>query len=170
MDVALDRLKVLVVDDNLHMIGIVKTILRSFGIKDYVEANKVSMAMSFAEVMPVDIVICDYVMPEMNGCELVRLLRSKPGPNRMVPVIMLTAHTARAMVEEARDSGVNEVCVKPITPAELYRKVCAVVNNPRPFVRTETYFGPTRRRHTNPKPYKGPERREENPDDGSGTR
>ena len=60
---------------------------------------------------------------------------------------------------EARDAGVTEFCVKPITAIEIYRKMVEVIDHPRPFVRTKTYFGPDRRRQADPVTYNGPERR-----------
>jgi two-component system, chemotaxis family, chemotaxis protein CheY len=54
---------------------------------------------------------------------------------------------------------VTEFCAKPVTATELYKKVCAVINTPRPFVRTSVYFGPDRRRRKDDA-YSGKERRE----------
>ena len=79
-------------------------------------------------------------------------------PNTFVPIIMLTAYAEKSRVEMARDSGVTEFCVKPVTATELYRKVCAVINTPRSFVRTKMYFGPDRRRRNTD--FDGRERRE----------
>jgi two-component system chemotaxis response regulator CheY len=80
-------------------------------------------------------------------------------PNHFVPIIMLTAYAERSKIEAARDAGVTEFCAKPITATELYRKVCAVINTPRSFIRTSVYFGPDRRRRRDDG-YKGQERRE----------
>jgi hypothetical protein len=71
---------------------------------------------------------------------------------------MLTAHSEKSRVEVARDAGVTEFCTKPVTAAEMVRKVASVIDRPRPFVRSESYFGPDRRRHDDPN-YRGPERR-----------
>jgi DNA-binding response OmpR family regulator len=71
---------------------------------------------------------------------------------------MLTAHSEKARVQMARDAGVTEFCVKPVTPADMMKKVAAVIDRPRPFVRSDAYFGPDRRRIDDPK-FKGQERR-----------
>ena len=83
-------------------------------------------------------------------------LRSMKGPGK---IVMLTAYAEKSKVEQARDSGVTEFCAKPVTATELYRKVCAVINTPRSFIRTSVYFGPDRRRRKDDN-YKGNERRE----------
>jgi two-component system, chemotaxis family, chemotaxis protein CheY len=75
-----------------------------------------------------------------------------------VPIIMLTGHSERTRVTNARDAGITEFMVKPISAKALYQRILNVVVNPRPFVRTKTFFGPDRRRNVNPN-YSGPERR-----------
>jgi CheY-like chemotaxis protein len=160
MDRTLERLKVLVVDDNHHMINIIKTILRGFEVKDFFDTNSAADAFQIIRTTPVDLIITDYAMDHVDGCELTKLIRTaEDSPNHFVPVIMLTAYAERSKVEQARDAGVTEFCAKPVTATELYRKVCAVINTPRSFVRTSVYFGPDRRRRKDDN-YKGKERRE----------
>lgn len=156
----LDRLRLLIVDDNPHMIHVAKTILRGFGIKDFQEALNAKDAFELVKKSSFDLIITDYAMSPVDGCEFTKLLRTAAdSPNHFVPVIMLTAYAEKSTVEAARDAGVTEFCAKPITAADLYRKVCSVINSPRSFVRTSVYFGPDRRRRTH-EAYKGQERRE----------
>ena len=155
----LERLRVLIVDDNHHMINIVKTILRGFGIKDYYEARDAVEAFDIVRCESIDFVIVDYQMEILDGTDFVRLVRTADdSPNPYIPIIMLTAYSERSKVEQARDSGVTEFCCKPVTATELYRKVASVINTPRPFVRTSVFFGPDRRRRDLDS-YHGPERR-----------
>lgn len=157
----LGKLKVLVVDDNSHMIKIVKTVLRSFDAKDLFDASDVNDAIDIFRGTTIDLVITDLAMEPQNGCDLVRWIRTAPeSPNTFTPIIMLTAYAERSKVEAARDAGINEFCAKPVTPLELYRKVCYVINSPRSFVRTSVYFGPDRRRRRHDD-YTGDERRDE---------
>jgi CheY-like chemotaxis protein len=156
----LEKLRVLIVDDNLHMTNITKTILRGFGVKEIFDVASAAAAFDFVRETNVDIVITDYAMEPVDGCKLTRPLRTaEDSPNHYVPIIMLTAYAEKSRVEAARDAGVTEFCAKPITPSDLYRKVCSVVNTPRSFVRTSVYFGPDRRRRK-AGPYQGEERRE----------
>lgn len=156
----LERLRVLVVDDNLHMCNITKTILRGFGVREIFDASSAAAAFEFVRQNNVDIILTDYAMEPVDGCKLTRLLRTaEDSPNHYVPIIMLTAYAEKSRVEAARDAGVTEFCAKPITATDLYRKVCSVVNTPRSFVRTSLYFGPDRRRRK-AGPYMGEERRE----------
>jgi two-component system chemotaxis response regulator CheY len=75
-----------------------------------------------------------------------------------VPIVMLTGHSEKKRVIAARDAGVTEFLAKPISAKALYQRVLNIVANPRPFIRTKSYFGPDRRRNVNPN-YAGTERR-----------
>jgi len=155
----LQRVRFLVVDDNAHMIHIIKTILRGFGAVHVFEARDATEAFDRLRNDAIDIVITDYQMEVLDGIDFIKLVRgSSDSPNRYVPIIMLTAHSERTRVEQARDAGTNEFCCKPVTAQDLYRKVQAIVDYPRPFIKTPAYFGPDRRRHNDGK-YEGPERR-----------
>ena len=63
---------------------------------------------------------------------------------------MLTGHSEKKRVTAARDAGVTEFLAKPISAKALYQRIVNVVANPRPFIKTKTYFGPDRRRNVNP--------------------
>jgi len=155
-----NKLRFLVVDDNVHMRRIVRTLLHGFGTREVHEAEDGGAGLeAFSHYMP-DIVITDWVMPIFDGLELTQMIR-QPGANAnpYVPIIMLTGHSERRRVIAARDAGVTEFMVKPISAKALYERVLNVVLNPRPFIRTKTYFGPDRRR-TSSAGYVGPERRQ----------
>jgi DNA-binding response OmpR family regulator len=99
------------------------------------------------------------MMGAEEGVTFARWLRNdSDSPNQFVPIILLTGHADLTRIMAARDAGVNEFCTKPVTPADLMKRIALVINQPRPFVRSATYFGPDRRRREDPK-YTGPERR-----------
>jgi len=160
MERSLAKLKVLVVDDNQHMTNIVKTILRGFDVKDPFDAQNADEALELLRSQPIDLIVLDYALELIDGCQLTRMIRTGiDSSHTFAPIIMLTAYAERSKVEAARDAGVTEFCAKPVTATELYRKVCAVINTPRSFIRTPIYFGPDRRRRSNDN-YGGEERRE----------
>jgi len=98
-------------------------------------------------------------MPIFDGLELTQMIR-QPGANSnpYFPIIMLTGHSEKKRVVSARDAGVTEFLAKPISAKGLYQRIVNAVANPRPFIKTKTYFGPDRRRNVNPN-YVGTERR-----------
>lgn len=154
-----NRLRFLVIDDNAHMRRIVRTLLHGFGAREVYEAEDGATGLeAFNHYLP-DIVITDWTMPIFDGLELTYMIR-QPGANARpyTPIIMLTGHTERTRVTTARDAGITEFMAKPISANALYQRILNVVANPRPFIKTKTYFGPDRRRNVNPN-YAGPERR-----------
>ncbi len=156
----MDRLRVLIIDDNTHMINIVKTILRGFGIKHYYEATDAADAFDQVKSESIDLIILDYQMDLLDGLDFIKLVRTADdSPSPFIPIIMLTAYSERSRVVAARDAGVTEFCNKPINAHELFRKLVSVIDHPRDFVRTASYFGPDRRRHFSDS-YNGPFRRE----------
>lgn len=152
-------LHVLVVDDNAHMRSIVVAILRGIGIGTVKEATDGADAFEVMRAGVPDIVICDLKMDPIDGLDFSNMVRTAPdSPFPFVPIIMMTGHTERSKVVAARDSGINELLSKPISAKTLMDRIIAVIDKPRPFIKTPTYVGPCRRR-TNPKDYIGPWRR-----------
>jgi CheY-like chemotaxis protein len=154
------KVRFLVVDDNAHMRRLVRTLLHGFGCRDVHEAEDGAAGIQAHREFSADVVITDWVMPIMDGIELTRAVRT--GPNPYVPVVMLTGFSERSRVLRARDAGVTEFLVKPLSARSLYRRLVSVIANPRPFIETKDYLGPDRRR-TGSGNYTGPERRKDAP-------
>ena len=154
-----DRLRLLIVDDNLHMRKMLSEIVRAIGVPSVYEApNGVQAWAKFRDLNP-DIIFLDWMMPGMTGLEFARMARtSSESPNPYVAIIMVTGYTQVEHVRQARDAGVTEFLAKPISANTVLARMTAVIENPRSFVRTRDYFGPCRRRR-NDENYKGPERR-----------
>ncbi len=143
----LDDLNVFILDDNRHMRLLTKSILHAFGVKNIGEAGDAAEAFTELRHFTADVIIVDWHMEPLDGLDFVRLVRTaKDSPNPYLPIIMLTGFTEYRRVEEARDAGVNEFLAKPISPRDLYSRFASIIDNPRSFVRSKTYFGPDRRR------------------------
>ncbi len=155
----LSECRFLVVDSNEYMRQIVDAILRGFGARTVFKASDGHEALQHLRHATFDVMTTDFVLPCIDGVELTRQLRQwEDNANRFIPVIMVTAYASRARVELARDAGVSEVCCKPLTPRELFRKLVAVTDYSRAFVQSQAYIGPDRRRRQDPA-YAGLERR-----------
>ena len=160
MSTPLSAVRVLLVDDNHHMRSIVSAVLTAVGVQHVRECSDGAEALDALRQWPADMAIVDFNMTPIDGVEFTRLVRqAADSPNPFLPIIMLTGHAARARVEEARDSGVTEFIVKPVTAKAVLDRINAVVNKARPFIRTEDYFGPDRRRRQDPA-FTGPWRRQ----------
>jgi two-component system chemotaxis response regulator CheY len=154
-----ESLRVILADDNAHMRSIVSAVLKSIGIKEIREARNGAEALSILRECPTDLAIVDFRMEPIDGVEFTRLVRTaQDSKNPYLPIIMLTGYADRTRVVEARDSGVTEIIVKPMTASAIISRLNAVIYHPRAFVRTDEYFGPCRRRKAIPG-YSGVERR-----------
>jgi two-component system, chemotaxis family, chemotaxis protein CheY len=159
-----ERLKFLVADDNAHMRKLVGAIINALGATNIVEAADGEQAWKLFCATRVDIVIIDWQMENTSGIDIVRRIRNAPDtPDPFVPIIMLTGHSQAEHVRLARDCGANEFMTKPITVKGLMAKLVSLVESPRPFIRTQTYFGPCRRRHS--VAYHGADRRTSDEDE-----
>jgi two-component system chemotaxis response regulator CheY len=144
---ALKKLRVLVVDDNQHMRAIVGAILKSAGITATREAREGGQALAILKDFPADVAIVDFQMAPMDGLEFTRQLRDPAtSPNPTLPIIMITGHADAARVARARDAGVNEFLVKPVTARGVLDRLHAAVFIARKFITATTYVGPDRRR------------------------
>jgi CheY-like chemotaxis protein len=153
------RLRFLIVDDNNHMRRIIRALLHGFGVREAYEAEDGAAGLEAFSSFSPDIVITDWAMPIFDGIELTRMIRQpETSTNPYVPIIMVTGHAEKRRVTEARDAGVTEFLVKPISAKALYQRIVSVVMLPRPFIKTASYFGPCRRRTTIHN-YSGVERR-----------
>lgn len=143
----LSQISVIVADDNLNMMAMVRGILKAFGVLNIRSFPDGQTAYNALEGTEADLVIIDWMMEPLNGIEFTEKVRlGADSPNPFLPIIMLTGYTDRLRVFRARDAGVTEFMAKPISPKSLYARISAVIDRPRPFVRAEDYFGPDRRR------------------------
>ena len=150
-----NKLRFLVCDDNPHMRRILRTLLHSFGAREVYEAEDGATALEMYTHYVPDIVITDWSMPIFDGLELAQMIRQPESKgNPFAPIIMLTGHSEKRRVTVARDAGVTEFLAKPISAKGLYQRILNVVANPRPFIKTKTYFGPDRRRNTSDRLYR----------------
>lgn len=137
----------LIVDDNPLSIELLRDILGMLGATAVRSATTVERARRMLRREPVDIVITEHHLRPDNGFALIDWIRNAAhSPDRMTPVIMLTANSEQYYVTQARDAGVTEFLAKPFNVEGLYRRLVSIVTRPRSFVNADSYFGPDRRR------------------------
>ena len=154
-----EHMKVLIVDDNSHMRVLLRRLLGTFGMRGIDEAPNGQTGMEMLRACKYDLILTDLEMQPMDGLEFVRDVRtSKESPNPQVPIIMVSGHTAINKVQAARDAGVTEFIVKPVTTRNLLARITDITERPRAFVNCSDYVGPDRRRR-NVENYAGPRRR-----------
>lgn len=115
-------LKVLVVDDQNSVRQMTRMSLEQIGIRHIHEAENGRQALETASLQPLDLIISDFNMPEMDGLSLLRAVRGHPVA-RKVPFILLTGRGDRELVVTAAQAGVNNYLVKPFTADTLRAKI-----------------------------------------------
>jgi two-component system chemotaxis response regulator CheY len=119
-------LKVLVVDDQSSVRQMTRISLEKLGIRLIHEAENGQTALATAMAQPIDLIISDYNMPEMDGVGLLRAVRSHMAI-RKVPFILVTGRGDRELVVKAAQAGVNNYIVKPFDESTLRQKLEAVL-------------------------------------------
>ena len=113
--------KVLVVDDEIHIIHVVAIKLRNNGF-EVISAGDGAEGFKLACEERPDIIITDFQMPIMTGLEMVQKLRSCE-QTKDIPVIMLTARGFAIGDEQGRDLKITESLSKPFSPKELLKDI-----------------------------------------------
>lgn len=116
---------IMTVDDSPSIRQMVGYTLRKAG-HQVVEAADGCDALARLPAQPVDLVITDLNMPNMDGVSLIRRLRAQPG-SRFTPVLFLTTESHPEKKAEARAAGATGWIVKPFTPEQLVAVVAKVL-------------------------------------------
>jgi two-component system chemotaxis response regulator CheY len=125
-DMAVDlSIPVLVVDDYKTMIRIIRNLLKQLGFSDVDDAADGTEALGKMKQRKYGLVISDWNMEPMTGCELLKEVRTDDGLAR-TPFIMVTAESKTENVIAAKKAGVNNYIVKPFNAATLKSKIDAV--------------------------------------------
>jgi len=124
----MESLRVLLVDDNRHMRKIVAAILKGVGIRHLVETSDGKESLEVLKKWPADLAIVDFRMAPLDGVQFTRAVRNAPdSTNPYLPIIMMTGFAEETRVVEARDSGVTEFLVKPVTAQRVIARLNSVI-------------------------------------------
>ncbi|HEX7967673.1 MAG TPA: response regulator [Stellaceae bacterium] len=116
--------QVLIVDDDASMRTLIQRMLARMKIAKSIEAEGGEQALQRLATMSVDLVICDWNMPGMSGMELFRRARSlRPD----LPFLMLTGRADPESQGAAKQAGIGDFMVKPISPPDLKAKVSSLL-------------------------------------------
>lgn len=118
----LNGFRALVADDSMDSCASVEKMLRTIGLRpEWTTSGKEAIfraKYASQEKDPFQVYIIDWLMPDMNGIEVVRRIRMEIGDE--VPIIILTAYDWADIEQEAREAGVTAFCAKPLFVSELY--------------------------------------------------
>ena len=118
-------LNVLLVDDQQSMRSLAKICLNQIGILHVTEMADAIGAWACMHERRYDVVICDWIMPDMDGLDLLHKVRDNAILRRM-PFIMMSAQSAQHRISQALNAGASVYIQKPFAPPEL-RKALELV-------------------------------------------
>jgi len=116
------NMRILVVDDFATTRRIIKGTLKQLGLTNVAEADDGSSALKELKKEKVDLILCDCNMPNMNGLELLKAVRSDENL-KDIAFIMLPSEEKREEVIEMVKSGVNDYIIKPFAPDTLKNRI-----------------------------------------------
>lgn len=123
----MDRIKILVVDDESRMRKLVRDFLERAGYIVMEAENGLEAMEIFYANKDIDLLILDIMMPKMDGWQVCREIRQ----NSKVPIIMLTARSDERDELQGFELGVDEYISKPFSPKILVARVEAVLRRSR---------------------------------------
>jgi CheY-like chemotaxis protein len=125
----LEGVRVLLVEDDPDTREMEALALRDAGAAVHATESAAS-ALAHATGGELDVVVCDLGLPDVDGLELLRRLRSQGGRSASVPALAVTAWSDEEHVEQAADAGFHAHVVKPLEPRDLVVAVAFLVGVP----------------------------------------
>ncbi|NLH16726.1 MAG: response regulator [Phycisphaerae bacterium] len=122
--------KILVVDDEVHIVQVVAIKLRNNGF-EVITAENGAEGLDLAVQERPDLIVSDYQMPVMSGLEMIENLRAKP-ETRDIPVVMLTARGFAIEDDKKQQLRVTACLSKPFSPRELLQSIESVLHQNLP--------------------------------------
>jgi two-component system alkaline phosphatase synthesis response regulator PhoP len=117
--------KILIIDDEAHIVELIKYNLESNGYKAYTSYNG-SDGLKSAEENPVDLIILDLMLPDMDGLEVCKALKRKD-ETASIPIIMLTAKSSEFDKILGLELGADDYVTKPFSVRELMARVKVIL-------------------------------------------
>ena len=127
LEAEIAKLRILVVDDMEAMVQMEASCLRDMGFQHVHMEKNGEKAWNYLNAYPVDLVICDWDMPHLNGLQLLKRIRGDSNLEH-IAFIMVTATADGGAVKQAITDGVNDYLVKPFQPRELGYRVLKILN------------------------------------------
>jgi DNA-binding response OmpR family regulator len=115
--------RIVVLDDEPTIVLMCRRVLEAQGhvVQGFTDVHT---ALAHLHAEDAELLVVDYMMPDLNGLEFVqRAWALRPD----LRVVMITAHGTREVIARATETGVRSVVIKPFTPSELARGVAAAV-------------------------------------------
>ncbi|MBE6350854.1 MAG: response regulator transcription factor, partial [Spirochaetaceae bacterium] len=118
-------MEILVVDDELPILELIKYNLKKEGFSVTVAENGVD-ALTYARLNKPDLIVLDVMLPDMSGMDICRILRNDK-ETHAIPIIMATAKTEDADIISGLELGADDYVAKPFSPRVLIARIRSVL-------------------------------------------
>lgn len=125
----LQNLNYLILEDDRFSRSLIKTALHQIGIRNSYDADTAIKAIEIMKTKNIDLILLDHEMAGVTGLEFARLVRNgEEGiTNTDVPIIIITVDTKEDTVMQAKDIGIQDYLIKPISPLSLKKRLVNAV-------------------------------------------
>ena len=154
----LTQLSILVLEKHLLIRKLLTDVFSEFGVPTVQSTADPRIAWDMFRQSPTDIILSDWTEGLDGMAFPTKIRQDEDTPDPFVPVVVCAANTEYRHVCIARDKGMTEFLAKPVSARAIYSRICALVENNRPFIRVSEFFGPDRRRYLDEQ-YSGVNRR-----------
>lgn len=113
--------KILAIDDEVLILDLVKIALETEGY-EVITAERGSVGLEKAFAEKVDLILLDFMMPDISGFEACRRLKTNPITSN-IPIVVLTGRVSEDDIKKIMDTGAVEYITKPFDPLQLGDKV-----------------------------------------------
>lgn len=143
---------ILLVDAEVQLRQGLRNILMQEGYRGVKDVSTVAAARDSIRKAPPDLLVVDSRMPDGDSIDMIEDIRHKRlGSNPFITIIVMVWSPNRDTVDRITRCGVDDLLVKPISPAKLMERINYLAGNRKPFVVTSEYIGPDRRSGRTPK-------------------
>ncbi|WP_305987467.1 response regulator [Roseibium sp. MMSF_3544] len=138
---AMEDIDAVVVEDSKPMQTILRSILLSFKVARVRVFDSVDDALEASLAEPPNVILTDWRMEPTSGYQFLRLVRHRHmEPLCYVPILFVTAHGTRPLVDKALRAGAHHVLVKPLSPSTLYKRLRWLMTDDRPMILENSGF------------------------------
>jgi len=123
-----ERLTILYIEDNPTNMRLVEKFLQSFPLIALKTAVTAEIGLAAVDKEPIDLILLDINLPDMNGYQACKLLQQKPASSK-IPVIGLSANAMKADKQKALDTGFSAYLTKPVDLDELSETILKVLSD-----------------------------------------
>jgi two-component system response regulator ResD len=122
-----DSKSILVVDDNEDIRSLLSLVLEKEGFIVFLAANGAA-SLEIVKNNDLDLILLDIMMPGMSGLEVLKNIREDKNKKiNSIPIIMITAKSTVADIDDAVELGASSYIIKPFRPVNLIQKVNAIL-------------------------------------------